>query len=190
MNYWYPWYIPTVYLMVNYLKVAFLGRYRPTGSIMTSLHGNAFCIAGPLWWKPRVTHGFRSQRQVLRGFDVFSVVSQNKLLNKQANCLWFETPGRRCNVTAMLSEYDEKPIVWETTHLNYSGCQCLMTVARYTIEPLLARCSFSPKYSQKMPHIFIWNIFCGFIESVAHQVHSHRIHSPTPHCLVICGIVL
>ena len=44
-----------------------------------------------------VTSGFLSQRQ--QTFDVFFVVSLNKLLNKQLSRLWFEMPWCSCNLT-------------------------------------------------------------------------------------------
>ena len=44
---------------------------------------------GNHWWP--VTGGFPSQRPVMWSFDVFFVVSQNKLLNK-SSCRWCDMP--------------------------------------------------------------------------------------------------
>ena len=52
--------------------------------LMTSCHGNAFRITGPLWGKPPVTFGFSSQRDNNAEFWIFLDVSSNKLLNKQS----------------------------------------------------------------------------------------------------------
>ena len=43
------------------------------------------------------------KRPVLRRFDISSVTSVTKLLNKQPSYRWFETPWRLCDVTAMSS---------------------------------------------------------------------------------------
>ena len=45
--------------------------------------------------------GFPSQGPVVWRFNVFFVVSQNKLLKKQSGCWWFEMPWRSCDVTVM-----------------------------------------------------------------------------------------
>ena len=71
--------------------------------VMSSSNGSVFRVAGPLWGKPPVAGGFPLQRASNSGFDVLFDVGLNKLLNKQPNRRWFETPRclmwRHCNAS-------------------------------------------------------------------------------------------
>ena len=57
---------------------------------MTSWHGNAVCIT----WVDRWIH----KGPVMRSFYVSFVVILSKLLNKQSNCRWVESPWRLCDI--------------------------------------------------------------------------------------------
>ena len=46
------------------------------------------------------TCGFPSQRAIMQSFDIFYVISLNKLLNEQSCCPCFETPT--CDITLMV----------------------------------------------------------------------------------------
>ena len=66
--------------------------------IVTSRHGSAFRITGPLWGvdSPQIAEG-----PVIQTFDVFFVVGLSKLVNKQSGFRWFVTPWRLCDVTVL-----------------------------------------------------------------------------------------
>ena len=61
----------------------------------------------PYYW-PRMRGVHRSKvasnAKVLQSFDVFFVVSLDKLVNKQSSFQWFEMPWRSCDVTLMTTE--------------------------------------------------------------------------------------
>ena len=59
-----------------------------------------FHITGPLWGES-TAYPVDSPHKgpVMWSFDVFYVVSLGKLLNKQSNCLWFETTCCSCDIT-------------------------------------------------------------------------------------------
>ena len=56
----------------------------------------ALCEGNPL-----VTSGFPSQMARMESFDIFFVVSLNKLLNKQLSCQWFVMSWCSCDTTVM-----------------------------------------------------------------------------------------
>ena len=62
-------------------------------SVMTSWHGNAFSITGPLWGKPLFIGEFTWHR-VSNMVLCFFIICLNKTLNKQFSCRWFEMPWR------------------------------------------------------------------------------------------------
>ena len=66
--------------------------------ILTSRHGSAFRITGPLWGvdSPQIAEG-----PVIQTFDVFFVVGLSKLVNKQSGYRWFVTPWCSCDVTVL-----------------------------------------------------------------------------------------
>ena len=70
---------------------------RLVGIMMTSWHGCAVHITGPLWGES--TGWFPSQRVSYGSFDIFFFLSLNKLLTKQSICRSFETLWRWCDVT-------------------------------------------------------------------------------------------
>ena len=137
MNYWYPWYIPTVYLRVNSLKVAFLGRYRPTGSIMTSLHGNAFCL-------PVLCEGNHGSPMDSDRKGKFCGALMRSLLLVRTSCwtsrqIAFDLRHHDAHVT----EYDDKThCLRETAHQSFDDCSSIYN------RTSLARWFFSPKYSK------------------------------------------
>ena len=75
-------------------------------NMMTSSNGNISTLLTFCEENPPVTVGFRSQRPVTRGFDVFFYLRVNKQLNKQSRRRWFETPSRplwrHCNEISSL----------------------------------------------------------------------------------------
>ena len=70
--------------------------------LMTSSHGNAFRITGPLWGES-TGHPVDSTHKepVARTVDVSFDVSLNKLLYKQSSGWWFETPRRSYDVSVV-----------------------------------------------------------------------------------------
>ena len=75
-------------------------------AVLYAIHGAITYQMGPFpallalrEGNPPVTGGFPSQRPVTHSFDVFFYLCQNKCLNKQLRCWWFETPLRSiwCN---------------------------------------------------------------------------------------------
>ena len=62
-------------------------------------HRKYFCITDPLWGESTGHKG-----SVMRSFNVFVVVSMNKMLNKQLSGRWFETPWHSSEVNVMLCE--------------------------------------------------------------------------------------
>ena len=58
---------------------------------------------------------------VMRSFDVFFDVSQNKLLNKQLSCWWSEMPWCSCDITVM------RIFIMVTTGMSL-GCHWVVTV--------------------------------------------------------------
>ena len=48
----------------------------------------------PLWGESTVHRWFRSQKPVMRSFDVFFDMRLNKRWSKQSRLRWFETPSR------------------------------------------------------------------------------------------------
>ena len=46
---------------------------------------------------------FATPTQVIESFHVFIVASLNRLLDKQSNCWWSQTPWRSCDITLMFS---------------------------------------------------------------------------------------
>ena len=74
-------------------------------SMITSWHGNAFCITCPLLcvgnhWSP-VDSWYK--RLVMWSFDIFGV-SLNKLLTKQSSFRHFKATCRSCDSSVMISE--------------------------------------------------------------------------------------
>ena len=93
----------------NYKNVESLLLNLFVQSIMTSWHGNAFCVLA-LWERnPPVTGGFPSHRASIAGFDVSFNVNLNKTLNKQSNR--FEISWRSCDVTVMQNHITERYVV-------------------------------------------------------------------------------
>ena len=66
--------------------------------MMTSWNRNAFDVTGQI--RQRSYKG-----SVIRCFDVFYVVSLNKLLTKQSSCGWFQTPWRSCVTLKQVGVY-------------------------------------------------------------------------------------
>ena len=60
----------------------------------------AFRITCPLWEEPAVTDDSPHKGTVMRGLVIF-FASQNKLLNKQSICRWFEMPWCSCDFTVI-----------------------------------------------------------------------------------------
>ena len=48
-----------------------------------------------------LSSSFPSQRPLMWNFNVFFVVSLNKLMNKWLMCLWFERPWHSCDINEM-----------------------------------------------------------------------------------------
>ena len=81
--------------------------------IAIAWHGNAFCIAVPLWGEST-----DDKRTLMWRFDVYFPVSLNRLLNKQWDCQWIETHWRSCDVTevprAPLSQNENVSFPWKS----------------------------------------------------------------------------
>ena len=74
-----------VHITIHWMP-SFLDKTEING-LLTSWHGNTFCITVPLWGDPLVT-----KLPVMLGFTVFVVLSLKKQLNKQSTCRWFRMP--------------------------------------------------------------------------------------------------
>ena len=61
---------------------------------MTSSNRKKFHVTGPYAGNSPVTGRFPSQRPVMRSFDVFFDLRQNKRLSKHSKRRWFDTPSR------------------------------------------------------------------------------------------------
>ena len=61
--------------------------------MMTSCHGNVFCITGPLWGGPQVTGAFPTQKTAIGSSEVSFDACLNKKLSKHSNCWWFKLHG-------------------------------------------------------------------------------------------------
>ena len=73
---------------------SFLVSIGITVYMMTSLNGNIFHVTGPLYGEFTGPGEFPTQRPVMRSFDVFFDLCQNKPLSKQSWGWWFETLSR------------------------------------------------------------------------------------------------
>ena len=62
------------------------------------ISNGAFCIIGPLCGESE-SHFREGNPPATQKFDISFVVSFNKLLNKESNYRWFETPCRPCHVS-------------------------------------------------------------------------------------------
>ena len=87
-----------------------ISKLHSSGIIVTSWHGNAFRITGPLWGNPSVTSGFPSHST---SHKIFVIVCLNRLMNKHSSFPWFEILWHSCDITVFLI------ILWNLTR--YGG---------------------------------------------------------------------
>ena len=71
----------------------------------------------------RVAGGFPSQRVSNGSFDIFFVLSLNKLLTKQSICRWFETLWRWCDVTVREQSICADCLGWKVCGEEKNGTQ-------------------------------------------------------------------
>ena len=83
-------------------------------NMMTSWNGNAFRVTGPLWGEPTGDRWIPPTKVQKRSCEVFFDVSLSKLLNKQTNNRWFETPWSSCDITIM-TVYHYNDVIMSTT---------------------------------------------------------------------------
>ena len=106
--------------------------------MITSWHWNIFPITGPLWgestyhwWIPL------TKRPIIWSFDVFLVVSLNKLLNKQMRFLGSEAPWCPWDITVILEEINHIILLWRETSLELPGSQCCKFDAMFVFQKYL-----------------------------------------------------
>ena len=106
---------------------------------MTSSNGNIFHVTGPLCGEFTGPGEFPAQKPVMRSFDVFFDLHQNKRLSKQWWGWWFETQScslwRHRNVFSEKSSWWDKVAItghtscnlwWQSCHCDYLSLSALM----------------------------------------------------------------
>ena len=77
--------------------------------MMTSWHGNIFCITGPLWGSSTVTGWFPSQRASYVEDWRFFIWCMPERLDKHWSWRQFETPWRSCDDIVITDPYVQGP---------------------------------------------------------------------------------
>ena len=112
---------------------------------------NAFCTTAPLWeysWGESVV--FPHKRTVMRGFDVFFAVNQNKLLNEHVRYWLLETAWRSCDV-AVNNTYGTCAGAWHFGHPRFDeGVSALLQASGRALAEV---------ESTAVTHVFFWFLY-------------------------------